>query len=88
MSNIYIDQPGRDPEDRTIELQENLYPVKLELQHTVGGGSVRAVADPRMFYRTIGGVTMEIRISESNYPKEAVCKAVKEICEKAVQCFE
>ena len=68
-------------------LTENLYPTKLELKHTINHGFAKDVMNPMKIYEVCEAVTLTIQINGSTYPKQDVYKAVKEICEKALEHF-
>ena len=64
-----------------------MYPINLELENTLGDGYILTGYNGNILIETYGAINLKIKVNRSDYPIEEVRKAIKEICEKAVEHY-
>ncbi|WP_115716732.1 hypothetical protein [Amedibacterium intestinale] len=70
-----------------MKLIENVYPTEIKLKHSINEGLVEDCKEKNKFYHSKDSIELVLKIDNSNYPKDKVKEAVKEICQKAVEYF-
>lgn len=62
-----------------------MYPVEMKLVGSVGEGEVMRKGN--LLLQGSRAISLQIKIEREDYPEEEVKKAVKEICEKAIEYY-
>ncbi len=65
-------------------MEQRVYPTEIELKTSINNGYVTKENE---LIDTTGAIRLRISVNASDYPKEEVEKAVKEICQTAVGYF-
>lgn len=66
---------------------DNNYPTRIELFHSVNEGVAQNVMDESILMDTRGAIKLILIVNNCDYPKEQVEKAIKEICQKALEYY-
>lgn len=64
-----------------------MYPTEIVLKHSINGGCAVNRNNQYVRFDTTDCVILKLTIQGSQYPVDEVGTAVKEICQKALECF-
>lgn len=66
---------------------KHIYPIESKLVSDIGEGLVQSAFEENSLIDSRGAVTLYIKINRHDYPIGEVRKAIKEICQKAVEYY-